>query len=101
MKDKAKSNSSNYYLVKYYGENYDDYYEVIMFITKSKLKATKYVAKFNRLLEKWKKYYSQFETYEHGCGWVWLKDDCSIDIFNRWDRLRSITKCEYIKVEVR
>jgi len=48
------------YLVKYCGGSYDDFYIVTIFATTKKSTATKYVTRFNKILKKWKEYYSQF-----------------------------------------
>ena len=61
------------YLVKYYGGSYESSYEHIIFATISKSKATKYTAKFNRILKKWKQHYAQYEENKFGIM-PWLKD---------------------------
>ena len=58
--------SGSYYLVRYSGGSYDDYYSAVVFVTNKKSTATKYCTKFNKLLGKWKTYYSQFETNKRG-----------------------------------
>jgi hypothetical protein len=42
------------YLVKYSTGSYEDYHQVVLFVTHSKDKADKYVEKFNRILNYWK-----------------------------------------------
>jgi hypothetical protein len=91
--------SNKIYLVKYYGGSYDDNYTVNIFATSSKSKATKYRAKFNRILKKWKAYYSQYETNKLGFNWI---DDSYVDnYYNRWSFLSRINMCYYEEVEVR
>ena len=79
------------YLVKYCGGKYDDHYTVIIFATNKKWRAIKYVSKFNRILEKWKDYYKQFETYE--MGYPCIKEECFDTKITRWECLQNITKC--------
>ena len=58
--------SGSYYLVRYCGGSYDDYYSAVIFVTNNKSTATKYCSKFNKALKKWKAYYEQFETDKFG-----------------------------------
>jgi hypothetical protein len=88
------------YLVKYYGGGYDDHYTVTIFATTKKATATKYVRRFNKILKKWKEYYSQFEEDKYGIM-KWLKEDYTEQYFYRWNSLRNITKCYYEEVPVR
>ena len=87
------------YIVKYYGGSYEDYYETIIFATTSKSKAYKYRARFNRILKKWKKYYSQYETRNVGLL-SWLGDE-HIKYYNRWNSLNRITQCNVQEIELR
>jgi hypothetical protein len=87
------------YLVKYYGGSYDDYYNVTIFATNKKSKAIKYVIKFNRILKKWKEYYSQYE--DNKFGFKWIKDEFVNQYFNRWNNLNQLTKCYYEEIPVR
>ena len=91
---------SKIYLVKYYGGEYEDAYERIIFATKSKTKASKYTAKFNRILKKWKQHYTQYEDKRYGIM-PWLKDDYVEKYFHRWSQLRDITNCYYKEIEIR
>lgn len=91
-----KSINSTYYLVRYYGGSYDDYYNIVIFATNKKTTATKYVRKFNSTLKKWKTYYKQFE--ENKYGMVWLADKNIEKHFKRWNELRNITRCYYEEV---
>lgn len=91
--------NDTYYLVKYCGGSYDDYYNATIFVTNNKIIAMKYVSKFNRILKKWKKYYEQFETNE--LGMKWIADEYVEKYFNRWDSLQNITKCYYEEISFR
>ena len=87
------------YLVKYSGGSYDDWFSEDIFITSKKYKATKYVNKFNRILKKWKEYYSQFEDDKY--RFPWIKDEFVDKHFDRWNSLRKINKCYFEEIEVR
>jgi len=90
------------YLVKYCGSSYGDYYEITIFATAKKTTATKYVTKFNRILKKWKDYYSQFE-YRHVelTDFNWIKDEYVDKYYDRWSSLQNVTKCYYEEVPMR
>ena len=90
---------SKMYIVKYSSGSWDDYGETNIFISSTKDKATKYVSKFNRILKKYKKYYSKFEEYEDGM--IWIKDKYIKKYFTRWYKIRNINKCWYEEIEVR
>lgn len=87
------------YIVKYCGGSYEDYYNTIIFATRKKTTATKYVTKFNRILKKWKDYYKQFENNE--MGMVWINKDFANNHFDRWYSLQNITRCYYEEIKVR
>ena len=87
------------YLVRCYGGSYDDYYDAVIFATTKKTTATKYATKFNRILKKWKEYYSQFEDKE--IGFNWIKQEYVEQHFRRWNSLRNITKCYYQELTLR
>jgi hypothetical protein len=87
------------YVVKYYGGSHDDYHEVIIFATHERTKATRYVTKFNKILNKWKSHYQQFEDGEPEFSWI--KKEHIQKHFLRWFQLRSITKCYYDEIELR
>ena len=87
------------YIVKYYGGSYEDFYETIIFATNSKSKAYKYRARFNRILKKWKKHYSQYETRNVGL-FRWLGDE-HIKYYNRWSSLSRVTQCNVQELELR
>ena len=91
--------SGSYYLVRYCGGSYDDYYSAVIFVTNKKTTATKYVTKFNRILKKWKNYYKQFENNKY--GFKWIADEHIESHFQRWNSLQRITKCYYEEVSFR
>ena len=86
------------YIVEYTGGSYDDFYTHSIFITDKKSKATKYCTKFNKLLKKWKKHYSQYE--DNRKGMTWIKDDC-IEKYKRWSDLRNISHCYWNEIDFR
>ena len=92
------------YLVKYCGGTYGDFHSVNIFVTPNKATAIKYVEKFNRILKKWKEYYSQFEIKE-GFGFNTLSFDVTNDYyygkFCRWNTLSEIDECYYDEISVR
>ena len=90
---------SSYYLVRYSGGSYDDYYSSVIFVTNKKSTATKYCKKFNNGLKKWKDYYKQFETKKYGITWV--SDEHIKKRFEKWEHLQNITKCYYEEVSLR
>ena len=89
----------SYYLVRYYGGSYDDYYSAVVFVTNKKSTATKYCTKFNKMLKKWKDHYKQFETDKFGMKWI--ADEHVEKHFDRWNSLQNITKCYYEEVSFR
>lgn len=92
---KAKSNI--YYLVYYYGGDYDSEYNVNLFVTDKKAIAKRYCSKFNKILKKWKLYYKQFETLKR--GWRnWIAKEHVEKHFDRWDKLRNIDKCTFCEI---
>lgn len=87
------------YIVRYCGGGYDDWCEANVFVTDKKTTATKYVTKFNKLLKKWKEHYKQYEGKKFGMDWI--KDEHVEQHFDRWNRLRNITKCYWNEIELR
>jgi hypothetical protein len=90
---------SKIYLVKYCGGSFDDYYNAVVFATFKKSKAIKYCTKFNRILKKWKDYYSQYEDDDD--GFKWIKDEFINQYYDRWYSLKKYTKCYYEEITVR
>ena len=95
----VKLDMDKIYLVKYDVGDYDNYDSYVIFATKSKSKAKKYVSKFNGIIKKWKLYYSQFESND--CGFNWIKDEYIEKHFYRWNSLREIGKCYYNEIYTR
>lgn len=87
------------YLVRYYGGSYEDSYDAVIFATTSESKAKKYSQRFNRILKKWKEYYSQFEEVKYG-SILCIKDEY-IDKFDRWNKLCRVSRCYYQEIELR
>jgi hypothetical protein len=88
------------YLVKYSTGSHSNYREIIVFATNKKSKAIKYVTKFNRILKKWKEYYSQYEENEYNVM-RWIKNEYVQQYFDRWYSLYNIDRCYYLKIEFR
>ena len=88
------------FLVKYSSGNYDDYCVYTIFVTDNEKIAKKYTLKFNKILRKWKKYYSQLEE-EKFKGFRWIKDEHQEQHFARWNSLRNVNECFYEKIPVR
>ena len=88
------------YIVKYNGGSYDDAYEVNLFVTDKKSKATKYVKKFNKILKKWTEYYKQYEEISQ---WktTRLKDEYVHPYFDRWYSLQNVSRCYCEEIEFR
>jgi hypothetical protein len=63
-----------------------------------KTKATKYVTRFNRILKKWKDHYEQYESNKLGIPWI---EDFHMDKYHRWSRLRDVSRCYWVEVEIR
>jgi hypothetical protein len=87
------------FIVKYSVGSHESYKEKTIFATEKKSTATKYVTKFNRMLSKWKTYYSQFEDDRYGFPWIMNR---FIDQhYRRWHRLTSTNICWWEEVEIR
>lgn len=87
------------FLVKWCsGAMYNFYYEDI-FATVDESEAILYVEKFNRILLKYKKFYSKFE--EDGCCCERLRSDVADKYFDRWCLLRKISFCTYSEITLR
>ena len=87
------------YLVHYSGGYYDDYYVHTIFATADKSVAEKYVDKFNTILDKWKSYYSQFESDNEGTRWI--APEYVEKKFARWNMLERIDDSYFTEIEVR
>lgn len=87
------------YIVRYCGGSYDDWYEANVFVTDKKSKAIKYVAKFNKMLKKWKEHYSQYESREFEMNLI--KDEYVKQHFHRWNSLKMINNCYWQEIDFR
>jgi hypothetical protein len=87
------------YLVRYCGGSYEDFYTTTVFATTKKSTATKYVAKFNRILKRWKNHYSQYEDNRYGFGRI--KKEFVDQHYHRWSSIRDISHCYCEEVAVR
>jgi hypothetical protein len=92
--------SDKIYLVRYHSGRHVDCWDTVIFATTSQSKAKKYVAKFNRILKKWKAYYKQFEEEKFGM-FPWIADKYVEEHFDRYSTLQMINKCYYTEVKVR
>lgn len=88
------------YLCYYSAGGYDDYRNVNIFVTESLTKANKWMRKFNRILKKWKEYYSQFETKGYG-SFKWIGDEFIEKHYDRWSSLRNINRAYITEIEIR
>lgn len=87
------------YIVRYYGGGYDDHCTVDIFVTSNKLVAKKYATRFNKMIKKWKEYYSQLEYNKYGIlKWILDEDQSK---YKRWHSLRNISRCFWEEIEVR
>lgn len=83
------------YLVQYSSGEWGDYSSGILFVTPDKSTAIAYKKKFNRILKRWKKYYSQFGD-KNGC----LKDEYS-EYCERYYNIMELNECFYKEVRVK
>jgi hypothetical protein len=84
-----------FYLVYYFGGSYSDFFRTILFITQNEQKAQEYCEKFNKIVEKWRAFYNQFQESEYE-----LKPEYE-EYFERWHHLNQITLCTYVNIETR
>jgi len=87
------------YAVQYSTGSYEDHDVHLVFVTDNKSKATKYVTKFNSILKRWSKHYSQFE--DNRMGFKWIKDEFVDKHHRRWSMLRNINQCHWFQVDFR
>jgi hypothetical protein len=83
------------YLVQYSSGEWGDYSSGILFVTPDKSTAISYKKKFNKILKRWKKYYSQFNDSSD-----WIKDEY-MEHFRRWHTIMELNKCFYTEIQVR
>jgi len=92
MKDKI-------YLCCYSSGAYDDYRVITVFATTNKSNAKRWVSKFNKILKKWRGYYSQFEDDKSIINWI--KDEYVDKYYDRWNSIRKINNAFVEEVQVR
>lgn len=93
-----KDNHTKIYLCCYSVGQYDDYHNIVVFATTSRNKAIKWKQKFNRILKKWKKYYSQYE--QNNLGFPWIKDEYD-QYYDRWYSLKHINTATVEEINLR
>jgi hypothetical protein len=96
---KATDKKNKLYIVRYTKGQYDSFEKIDIFVTANKRKATKYVTKFNRILKKWKKHYSQYAESDGVIDWI--KDEYLEKHYKRWYSLRGINECYWQEIEIR
>jgi hypothetical protein len=84
------------YIVTYSTGEYDDYNENDIFATFDKIKAIKYVRRFNLLKDKWCKHYSKYNG-----DYRWIKDEYVEKYFYRWYIFHELNNCFIKEIEVR
>ena len=77
---------------------WDDWQEHKVFITSDKSKAEEYCKRFNQMLDKWKKYYRQFngklpEDY-------WIAEEYK-HLIDRWHQITEANEATITEIEVR
>jgi len=87
------------YLVQYSTGIDENHVAHIVFVTDNKSKATKYVIKFNSMLKRWSKHYSQFE--EKLMNTMWIKSEFEDKHYKRWVSLRNTNRCHWFRVDFR
>jgi hypothetical protein len=92
------------YLAKYSKGDWDDYHTITVFVSADKKKIENWVEKFNSIVEKWKKYYFQFEEdLVPNCDECrkWIKDEYIDQYFDRWIAFRDINEAFLEEIELR
>jgi len=87
------------YLCCYSTGEYDNYGIAIVFATTNKSKAKRWVSKFNKILKKWRSYYSQFEDDKSIINWI--KDEYVDKYYDRWNSIHKINNAFIEEVELR
>lgn len=95
-----KIDDKTVYICYYTTGYYDDYREINVFVTGSKSRAIKWIRKFNRILDKWKQYYSRFETKDFG-SFKWIGNEYVEKHFNRWNSLKMTNGAYITEIEIR
>lgn len=87
------------YICLYSTGEYDDYHKVIVFFTSDKKIAKKWCSKFNKILKKWKEYYSQFSDKDDSIKWI--KPEYIEQHFDRWYQVNNINNSWFEEIEIR
>lgn len=97
-KIKRDSDMSNkIYLVKYSKGLYDDYHTVVIFATKSKETADRYVKKFNRILDYWLDHMNSFKD-----KWGYRDDNkCTTAISHRYYEITDVGQAFINEIDIR
>jgi hypothetical protein len=88
------------YIVKYYGDSWGENEVTDIFVTDKKQTAIKYVARFNRILKKWKDHYKKYEEQKYSIV-TFTKKKEALKFYNRWNKLRDVSECFYDVIELR
>jgi hypothetical protein len=89
-----KDGEEDLFIVKYSKGCWDDFVKVTVFVTKSEVTAKEYVDKFNRILLRWKRYWSVLEGSDE-----WYEDNCTN--FARWNLIKEMNEAYYEKIQTR
>lgn len=87
------------YVANYSTGDFDDYYEVQVFVSHDKLKVEKWVKKFNRILSDYKEYNKKFEDSESPYNWI--KAEYVQDYFERWYLIKKVNNAFIRTLEIR
>lgn len=91
--------SEKMYIVKYCAGDDEFSWATDIFVTSNIMTAKKYCTKFNRMLDKWKKDFKQYETKKYGS--TWIKDEFCKTKYHRWAMLRDLHRCHFEEVKIR
>ena len=87
------------YTVGYSRGSYEDYREIIVFVTFDKKKAQKWCKKYNKMLIKWKRYYDKF-TKDVGFKW-YDSEKHGYEFYDRWHSIFELNGASYKEYEIR
>lgn len=87
------------YIAKYSKGEWDDHYQVSVFVSDDKRKVTKWVTKFNRIHKEYLKMYEPYLTNEH--GFPWIDGEHYEKYGDKWYRLKKINKAFWEEIELR
>lgn len=87
------------YICYYTTGSHDDFWRTNVFVTESFEKAQNWSNKFNEKLQKWKKYYSQYEDNKYHFAYI---SDIFVDkYFDRWHVLNNTNMAGFEEIEKR